>query len=214
MSYGDPNNPYGQPPQQPPGGQPGYGYPQQAPPPQGQPYGYPPQQQGYPGYPGYPGGPGGNMMQQSMPGLLMTARVFLFLISAVQIIGALGMAYLAAFASDISSSSDDLDVPGLSDGADFASGVAIIFALVFAGLATLSILLGVKFSNGGQGIRVTTIVYGAIGTLFGLLSLVSALDVGSASGIIFPILWLVFAVIITLAPAVSSGGAWFSRPRY
>ncbi|NBE55436.1 RDD family protein [Streptomyces boluensis] len=75
MSFGDPNNPYGQQPQQPqqpqggqpygypqqPQGQPGYGYPQQAPqgvPPQ-QGYGYPQQQQG--GYPGYPQGPGGNV---------------------------------------------------------------------------------------------------------------------------------------------------------
>ncbi|NBM19565.1 RDD family protein [Streptomyces sp. GC420] len=50
MSFGDPNNPYGQQPQQPPQGQPGYGYPQQ-----GQPgYGYPQgQQPGQPGY-GYP----------------------------------------------------------------------------------------------------------------------------------------------------------------
>ncbi|MFF0744372.1 RDD family protein [Streptomyces sp. NPDC004111] len=61
MSFGDPNNPYGQQPQQPPQGQPGYGYPQQ--PPQGQPgYGYPQQapqgvpQQGY-GYPQQPGQP-------------------------------------------------------------------------------------------------------------------------------------------------------------
>ncbi|CAM5259109.1 hypothetical protein GCM10010329_05250 [Streptomyces spiroverticillatus] len=65
MSFGDPNNPYGQPqgqPQQPPQ-QPGYGYPQQ---PQGQPgYGYPqqapqgvPPQQGY-GYP--PQQPGGTL---------------------------------------------------------------------------------------------------------------------------------------------------------
>ncbi|GAA1356469.1 RDD family protein [Streptomyces beijiangensis] len=65
MSFGDPNNPYGQQPQQPgqqpgqpQGQQPGYGYPQQAPqgvPPQGQPgYGYPQDQaQGQPGY-GYP----------------------------------------------------------------------------------------------------------------------------------------------------------------
>lgn len=77
MSFGDPNNPYGQPqppqgpygqqpqapqgpygqqPPVPPQGQPGYGYPQQAPQqaPQQQPYGYPqqqvPQQQAY-GYP-------------------------------------------------------------------------------------------------------------------------------------------------------------------
>ncbi|MGI5445104.1 RDD family protein [Streptomyces sp. CA-243310] len=50
MSFGDPNNPYGQQPQNPPaqpGQQPGYGYPQQAPqgvPPQGA-YGYPQQGQ-------------------------------------------------------------------------------------------------------------------------------------------------------------------------
>ncbi|NSL42964.1 RDD family protein [Streptomyces sp. 8P21H-1] len=67
MSFGDPNNPYGQqpPPQggqpygypQQPQGQPGYGYPQQ--PPQGVPpqpgYGYPQQPgQQYPGYPAAP----------------------------------------------------------------------------------------------------------------------------------------------------------------
>lgn len=59
MSFGDPNNPYGQ--QPPQGGQQPYGYPQQQP--QGQPgYGYPqqapqgvPPQQGY-GYPQQPGG--------------------------------------------------------------------------------------------------------------------------------------------------------------
>ncbi|MFJ5551962.1 MULTISPECIES: RDD family protein [unclassified Streptomyces] len=53
MSFGDPNNPYGQQPQQ-PQGQPGYGYPQQAPqgvPPQGG-YGYP-----APGQPPYGGVP-------------------------------------------------------------------------------------------------------------------------------------------------------------
>ncbi|MGW5292343.1 RDD family protein [Streptomyces bacillaris] len=72
MSFGDPNNPYGQqpgqPPQGPPQGQPGYGYPQQAP--QGVPqqgYGYPQGQAGYPqaGYPQQPGQPyGGGYPQQ------------------------------------------------------------------------------------------------------------------------------------------------------
>ncbi|MFJ9902188.1 RDD family protein [Streptomyces sp. NPDC101152] len=72
MSFGSPNNPYGQPqnPQN-PQEQPGYGYPQQPPqgvPPQ-QPYGYP-QQQGQPGQPGYgaypqqPGQPGYGYPQQ------------------------------------------------------------------------------------------------------------------------------------------------------
>ncbi|MGW2815166.1 RDD family protein [Streptomyces sp. NPDC001415] len=71
MSFGDPNNPYGQQPQQPPQGgnpygqqqgQPGYGYPQQPPqgvPPQG--YGYPQQPGQVPGQPpygAYPQAPG------------------------------------------------------------------------------------------------------------------------------------------------------------
>ncbi|MFF3992408.1 RDD family protein [Streptomyces cyaneofuscatus] len=76
MSFGDPNNPYGQqpgqPPQGPPQGQPGYGYPQQAP--QGVPqqgYGYPQQQPGYPpqtGYPQQPGQPYGGGYPQGQPG--------------------------------------------------------------------------------------------------------------------------------------------------
>ncbi|MCX4636705.1 RDD family protein [Streptomyces sp. P9-2B-2] len=84
MSFGDPNNPYGQqPPQAPQGpygqqppvppqqGQPGYGYPQQ--PPQQQQYGYPqqqavpPQQQAYGAYPQQAAMPYG----QPMPGMPM-----------------------------------------------------------------------------------------------------------------------------------------------
>ncbi|MFG3018233.1 RDD family protein [Streptomyces sp. NPDC048254] len=54
MSFGSPNNPYGQQPQNPQQGQPGYGYPQQ-PGYQQAPQGVPPQQgYGYPQQPGYP----------------------------------------------------------------------------------------------------------------------------------------------------------------
>ncbi|MGW7067790.1 hypothetical protein ACWGII_17890 [Streptomyces sp. NPDC054855] len=210
MSYGDPNNPYGQPPQQPPAA-PGYGYPQAPPgvPPQ-QGYGYPQQQ---PAYPGYPGG-GGNMMQQSMPGLLMTARVFLFLISATQILSAIFLLYGAAVANDVSDSADDFGFAGTSDFGDAAAGLFVVFALVAAALAALSITLGVKFSRGGQGIRITTVVYGALGGIFGLIYLFVGLDTGLASAIILPLIWVVFAVIITIAPVVPSGTAWFNRPRY
>jgi uncharacterized RDD family membrane protein YckC len=55
MSFGSPNNPYGQQPQNPQQGQPGYGYPQQQPGYQQAPQGVPPQQgYGYPQQPGYP----------------------------------------------------------------------------------------------------------------------------------------------------------------
>ena len=55
MSFGSPNNPYGQQPQNPQQGQPGYGYPQQGQPGYQQaPQGVPPQGYGYPQQPGYP----------------------------------------------------------------------------------------------------------------------------------------------------------------
>ncbi|MFI2616201.1 MULTISPECIES: hypothetical protein [unclassified Streptomyces] len=208
MSYGDPNNPYGQPPQQPPAA-PGYGYPQQAPP------GVPPQQgYGYPQQPAYPGYPGGNMMPQSMPGLLVTARVFLFLISAVQILAAIGYLYVAAVANDVSDSADEFGLSGAGDFGDAAAGIFVVIALIAAGFAALSITLGVKFSRGGQGVRITTVVYGALGGILGLIGLFIGLDSGLATAVIFPLIWVVFAVIITMAPVVPSGTAWFNRPRY
>ena len=82
MSFGDPNNPYGQP----QGQQPGYGYPQQpgyqqapqgVPPQQG--YGYP-QQGGYPGYPqqaGYGMAPSYANWGQRFLGTLVDGLVFL-----------------------------------------------------------------------------------------------------------------------------------------
>ncbi|MEV6756005.1 hypothetical protein [Streptomyces sp. NPDC051214] len=207
MSYGDPNNPYGQPPQQPPAA-PGYGYPQ-APP------GVPPQQgYGYPQQPAYPGYPGGNMMQQSMPGLLVTARVFLFLISAVQILFAIIYLYVGAIASDAGDSGEDLGLSGMGEAGDAVAGIAIIGALIAGGLAVLSIMLGVKFSRGGQGVRITTVVYGALGGIVGLIGLFVGLDSGLATAIIGPLIWVTFAVIITIAPVVPSGTAWFNRPRY
>ncbi|TXS53011.1 hypothetical protein EAO75_01790 [Streptomyces sp. uw30] len=215
MSFGDPNNPYGPPPQQPPAA-PGYGYPQQAPP------GVPPQQgYGYPQQPAYPGYPGGNqMMPQSMPGLLVTARVFLFIISAVQILAGLAWLYVAAIANDVSDAADDLssssDDPfsSIGEGGDIAAGVLVLIALIALGLAALSITLGVKFSKGGQGIRITTVVYGALGTIVGVIGLFVGLDSGLATAVIFPLLWVVFGGIITAAPVVPSGTAWFNRPRY
>ncbi|MGW4750378.1 hypothetical protein ACWEPR_37085 [Streptomyces sp. NPDC004290] len=230
MSFGEPNNPYGPPPQQPAPADPPYGYPQQ--PPAAPDYGHPqqqagpppgygfPQQPAYPGYPGYPAHPGGNAIPQSMPGLLATARVFLYLIAAVQIVVGLIWLYVAAFVNDVSnkadglSSSSDNPFNGLGDGGHMAAGLVLFMALIALGLATLSITLGVKFGRGGQGVRITTVVYGALGGVLGLLALVAGLNSGLASAIIFPLLWVVFAAVITAAPVVPSGTAWFQRPRY
>lgn len=116
MSFGDPNNPYGQPgqPQQ-PQGQPGYGYPQQAPqgvPPQqgygypqgapqqpGQPYGaYPQQQPGQPGYgyPQQPGQPYGGMPPYAHWGLRFLGYVLDIIIIAGPMYAVMGIAAATA----------------------------------------------------------------------------------------------------------------------
>ncbi|MDV9177144.1 hypothetical protein R6V09_44325 [Streptomyces sp. W16] len=210
MSYGDPNNPYGQPaqPSQPP--QP----PQQPPTAPGYTYGYGyPQQQPYAGYTGYPGG--GMVPAQSMPGLLMTARVFLFIISATQIIGGLVWLYIGAFVNDVTDDANSaVPLRSLDDAGHAAAGALVFIGLVTLAFAALSITLGVKFGNGGQGIRVTTVVYGALGTIIGFILLVVGLDSGMASAVILPLLWVGFGAVITAAPVVASGTAWFARPRY
>lgn len=210
MSYGDPNNPYGQPPQQPPAA-PGYGYPQQAPPgvPPQQGYGYPQQQPAYPGY------PGGNMMPQSMPGLMMTARVLLFIVSAVQIIIGIVAIFGAATVNDASNAaSDTFGDSEFTDLGQTSAAVILFVAVLFLGLAALSITLGVKFSKGGQGVRITTMVYGILGAVFGVLILLGSADVNSTVALVWALLWISFGGIMAAAMIAPSGASWFARPRY
>lgn len=210
MSFGDPNNPYGQPPQQPPAA-PGYGYPQQQPAAPG----VPPQGYGYPQQPAYPGFPGGNAMPQSMPGLMVTARVLLYIVAAVQIVIGLFLVFGAAAVNDASNSSEDtFGDNSFADLGHVSAGIFLVLALLFLGLSALSITLGVKFARGGQGIRITTMVYGILGALFGVLMLIGAAGEGSGVALVWALLWMGFGGIMAAAMIAPSGSAWFSRPRY
>ncbi|MFJ8013030.1 hypothetical protein [Streptomyces sp. NPDC096339] len=211
MSFGDPNNPYGQ---QPPQGQPGYGYPQQAPqgiPPQGG-YAYPPQQAPM----GYPAGPGGySGAPATMPGLMMTARVLLFIVAGVQVLIGVFAMFGAATINDASNmASDSVGSNPFSTVASASAGVVFILALVFLGLSALSITLGVKFSRGGQGIRITTMVYGILGALVGVLALIGSASADSTAALIWALLWIGFGGTMAAAMIAPSGAAWFGRPRY
>ncbi|AVV40901.1 hypothetical protein PYK79_26085 [Streptomyces sp. ID05-04B] len=209
MSFGDPNNPYGPPPQQPPTS-PVYGYPQQPPAPTGPPPGY-----GYPQQPGYPGYPGVNAMPQSMPGLMVTARVLLYIVAAVQILIGVFAVFGAATINDASNSGEDtFGSNGLSDLGHASAGIIFVMAVVFLGLAGLSITLGVKFTRGGQGIRITTMVYGILGALFGVLILIGSADAGSSAALVWALLWIGFGGIMAAAMIAPTGSAWFNRPRY
>lgn len=207
MSFGDPNNPYGQPPQQPPAA-PGYGYPQQPP-------GVPPQGYGYPQQPAYPGYAGANMLPQSMPGLMVTARVLLYIVAAVQILIGIFAIFGAATINDASNSGEDtFGSNDFSDIGHASAGIIFVVAVLFLALAGLSITLGVKFSRGGQGIRITTMIYGILGALFGVLILIGAADASSSAALVWALLWIGFGGIMAAAMIAPSGSAWFNRPRY
>ncbi|MFD0371963.1 hypothetical protein [Streptomyces sp. NPDC059071] len=190
MSFGDPNNPYGQ--QQ--GQQPGYGYPQQAPqgvPPQ-QGYGYP----AAPAYGGYPAGP------TEMPGGLKAARVMLFVIGGLQVIGAI---FAALAAVGVSAAKND---PALKDDvqfqqvADWSAGAVWAVALLILAWGVLAIVLGAKFGSGGNGVRVTAIVFGVITAVLGIYPFVL---IGLAH--------TVMAILVVVFAAKSDGAAWFNRQR-
>ncbi|MFJ4365926.1 hypothetical protein [Streptomyces chartreusis] len=204
MSFGDPNNPYGPPPQgqpgypqQPPQGQPGYGYPQGAPQQPG--YGYP---QGQPAYPGYPGG---NMMPVQMPGLMKTARVLLFILAGFQLLFGLITGIAVGAAQDLSNG------VGAGDDTDTLAGLGFLVAALLVGLGALSIFLGVKFKNGGSGIRITTIVYASLMILGGIVNIVNGANGSATFG---GLISLAIAGIILASMVNSAASAWFNRPRY
>ncbi|MFI6153480.1 hypothetical protein ACIBCA_12365 [Kitasatospora sp. NPDC051170] len=214
MSYPpDPNNPYGQKqpqgygyPQQPQPQPAGYGYPQ---PPQPQPaaYGYPPVGQGYGFQPAVP---------QSMPGLVLTTRVLLFVIGGVQVILTGILLLVAATAKhEANTRHGDTAVFG-----NAAAGVLLVLGIVYLLASVLSITLGAKFGKGGPATRITTLVYGCISLLLGLLVLISGLSQSSTSnpggpfGLIIGALWIGIAILWIVAMSTRDGVAWFNRPRY
>ncbi|PWI10955.1 hypothetical protein DIZ27_08840 [Streptomyces sp. NWU339] len=189
MSFGDPNNPYGQPQQQP--GQPGYGYPQQ--PQQG--YGYP----AAPPVGAYPGAP----VPTSMPGTVSTARVLLWVIVGLQLIG---VALFAISAVGVEAAKSDpalSEEPAFEQLADYSSGLLwglTLFALVWG---VFALVLAVKFGKGGNGVRITALIFGIITAILGIYPFVFV-------GLIHTVLAILIAVFVGNA----AGSAWFNRPRY
>ncbi|MFC9948182.1 hypothetical protein [Streptomyces pratensis] len=194
MSFGDPNNPYGQQQGGQPGGQPGYGYPQQAP--QGVPqqgYGYPqapPVQGGY----GFPGGP------TEMPGGVKAARVMLFVIAGLQVIGAIFVALAAAAvnaAKEDPTLKEDVQFQQLADYSGNALWGIVVFAILWG---VLAVVLAAKFGKGGNGVRITAIVFGVITAILGIYPF-----------IVIGLVHTVLAILVVVFVAKSDGGAWFNR---
>ncbi|MFF8969606.1 hypothetical protein [Streptomyces sp. NPDC014995] len=219
MSFGEPNNPYGPPPQQPaapqqPPAGPGYGHPQQGPPPGAPPQGYGappypqqyPQHQQYPQFPGDPqfagGHPGGPL---TMPGITRAARIMLGLVALSHLIVA------GAYGWVLSRWDEEMAKAGITGDAqaegyaDLGKGV-VVFLM---GLATVFALLGVallfQYAKGGNGVRVCSIVYGSFAIVTGIFML-SAYGLG--------LLIMAVAILLIVFSAKRDTAAWFRRPRH
>lgn len=200
MSFGDPNNPYGPPQGQPAGyppqGQPGYGYPQGAPQQPG--YGYPqapPVQQ--PQYGGYPGGP------VVMPGGVKAARVMLFVIGGLQVLGALLIAFSAVAVSAAKNNAELKDDVRFQQLADYSAGALWGVTVAVLAWGVFAIWLGVKCAKGGSGVRVTIMVFGILTAILGIYPF-----------IIVGLAHTVLAILIAVFVGKTEGEAWFNRPRY
>ncbi|MEU3396339.1 hypothetical protein ACVW0K_004417 [Streptomyces filamentosus] len=202
MSFGDPNNPYGQPPQ---GQQPGYGYPQapQGVPPQGG-YGYPAAPSPYGAYPG--GAPYG--MPPVMPGGVKAARVMLWIMGILQILVGLAL----AVGGSLFVNEADVD----SGTTAVATGVFVGIGAFVLGLGIWGVVIAARCAKGGNGIRVSGIVYGSLLTLGGLSNLgVSASQTAATGGNQGgSLVGLVLGILIIVFFSKADAGAWFKRPRY
>ncbi|MFJ6478656.1 hypothetical protein ACIQK6_00720 [Streptomyces sp. NPDC091682] len=223
MSFGEPQNPYGQ--QPPPQGQPGYGYPQQAPqgiPPQS---GYAYLQQAPQGYPGGPGGyPGAHM---EMPGGAKAARVILFIVGALQVLGGLfaiigGAVFAAVLAEAGSSSSSSSSSSSAEELSAVAGTVGVVIGIVFIGLSLWPILTAAKMAKGRGGVRVSGIIYGSLQTFFAAFGVLANLitlgtdeHVPVGFGVVASLPSLIsLALGLTIVIGLAKAGDYFRRPQY
>lgn len=186
MSY--PNqNPYSQP----PAPQPGYGFPAQ------QPGAYGPYQGG--GMP--PGMPPGGIPQPpltGMPGGVKAARVLLFVLAGMNLIGlclaVAGLGAVSRAARTAMGQSRDTTAVG--------KGLLIFLIVVIAIFTVLAVVLALQFANGGNGVRVGAAVFGA------------ATLVVSFCVFPFGLIHTVMGILIIAFTSKEDGKAWFNRPRY
>jgi hypothetical protein len=191
MSFGDPNNPYGAPQGQ---QQPGYGHPQQ----QGQTPGY-----GYPQAPPVQQPYGGPAAPTTMPGSVSAARTMMWVIVGLQIIGVIIFAFAAVA---LNAAKDDESLKDNSAFQDLVGqSTGMLWGYVVFGLAwtVFAIVLATKFKSGGNGARVTLLVFAIITAVLGIYPFV-----------IVGLVHTVLAILVAVFVGNANGKAWFNRPRY
>lgn len=184
MSY-PPQNPYGPP----PGQQPGYGYPQQQPSPYGP----------------YPGGQMPGMQPQYpmvMPGGVKAARVIMFVLAGLNLIGLVGAVFGLGSVSKAAHHTTSYTSPDTTSMLNVGKGLLIAVIVLIVIFSAVAITLALQCANGGKGVRVGAIVFG-VGTI--LVSLMT---------FPFGLVHTVLGILVIAFMAKDESNVWFIRPRY
>ncbi|MEU3447039.1 hypothetical protein AB0H29_07400 [Streptomyces thermolilacinus] len=194
MSFGDPNNPYGQ--QQP--AQPGYGQ-QPAQPGYGQPAqpGY-----GYPQAPAYDGGYAAAAPME-MPSGAKAGRIFVWVIIALQLVFAIyAFSQMGAVEEAVNQSNSGLSGSDAELASDIGKGVIVIFAVFALVFAALGLVIALKWAKGGSAVRTCAIVWAAFAIVGGIFQIPIGLGT------------MLFAILLIVFAAKGDTAAWFKRPRH
>ena len=218
MSFGEPNNPYGPPPPQPPAAPghpqqppppaaPGYGFPQQPPAPgYGVPQAPPYQQQPYPQYPGgapFPGGhPGGPL---EIPRLTRVAQILVGVIAVAHAVLAVTYIYYLTQWDKVMAEAGITGDAEAEQWADLGKGVVAFFMCLAAVFAILGLVLVLQYGRGGNGVRVSSIVYGSFAIVTGIFT-IAYWGLG--------LLLIAVSILVIVFCAKRESADWFRRPRH
>lgn len=195
MSFGEPNTPYGQPPQQPPAG-PGYGYPQQP--------GVPPQGYGYPAAPPV-SQPYGGQPPAQMPGITRAAQILLGVIAVAHVIIAAFYGNALANWEQTLLEADLTNDADVEQFAELGKGVITFFMSLAAVFAILGLVLLLQYARGGNGVRICSIVYAS----FAIVSGIFAIGLYGLGLVV-----LIVSVLVIVFASRQASAAWFRRPKY
>ena len=85
-------------------------------------------------------------------------------------------------------------------------GLMIVLALIVAGFAVWGLMTGLKYATGGNGIRVSAIVYASVVVFFSLLATIGLSPVGPIG--------LVLGILVIVLSAKQDATQWFKRHQH
>lgn len=91
--------------------------------------------------------------------------------------------------------------------------MVIALGLFLLAIGVLAVILGAKFAKGGNGVRITTIVYASLSILGSFFNFANT-SANGGSGVFSGILSLAIGGLILAAMVTAPGASWFKRPRF